>query len=292
VAAKALTAAIRERQLFPPKAVAPCVTVERMTQSPPDPPAKPRDYKDYVTDTNLATVYAAYQDKYAENPRESDKRSAQLVLQSLRTMQPLGHRPRILDIGCSTGNFLRHLKRLNINADLIGGDLMEPHLDLCRKNPALAGVSFEVMDVFKIPTDQPFDIITANAVNVYFAPDLYGQALLSIAHALRPGGYFIAYEWVHQAPADTRITETSEWQPNGLTFWFRSRAATSLKLEEAGFDRIDIQPFEIPVDLPEPIPGSFEDRNLVTYTIKTSRGRLMMRGGLNQPWAHIVARKG
>ena len=103
-------------------------------------------------------------------------------------MQPLDHRPRILDIGCSTGNFLRHLKRLNINADLIGGDLMEPHLELCRTNPALAGVSFEVMDVFKIPTDQPFDIITANAVNVYFAPELYGQALQSIAGALRPGG--------------------------------------------------------------------------------------------------------
>jgi hypothetical protein len=69
-----------------------------MTQSPPDPPARPRDCKDYVTDT-------------------------------------------------------RHLKRLNLNPDRIGGNLMEPHLDLCRRNPALAGISFEVMDAFKIPTD-------------------------------------------------------------------------------------------------------------------------------------------
>jgi 2-polyprenyl-3-methyl-5-hydroxy-6-metoxy-1,4-benzoquinol methylase len=97
---------------------------------------QPRDYKDYVTDEAFAASYAEYQGKYAENPRESDKRTAQLVL-------PVDHRPRILDIGCSTGNFLRHLKRLNINADLIGGDLMESHLDLCRENPALAGVSFQ-----------------------------------------------------------------------------------------------------------------------------------------------------
>jgi SAM-dependent methyltransferase len=164
-------------------------------------------------------------------------------------------------------------------------------VDLCRKNLALSGVSFEVMDVFKIPADQPFDIITANAVNVYFAPDLYGAALRSISRALRPGGFFIAYEWVHYDLADRQITETSEWHPNGLTFWFRSHAVTSLKLEEAGFDQVSIEPFQMPIDLPEPIPGSIEARTLVTYTIKTNRGRLLMRGALNQPWAHIVARR-
>lgn len=264
-----------------------------MSQSPLDPPLKPRDYKNYVSDTKLAAVYANYQDKYAENPRESDKRSAQFVLQSLRAMQPMDRRPRILDIGCSTGNFLRHLKRLNINADLIGGDLMEPHIDLCRKNSALSGMVFDVMDVFDIPAAEPFDIITANAVNVYFAPDLYGAALRSIARALRPGGFFVAYEWVHYDLADRQITETSEWHPNGLTFWFRSHALVSVKLEEAGFDHIDIQSFQMPIDLPEPIPGSEEARTLVSHTVKTDRGqRLLMRGSLNQPWAHIWARKG
>jgi SAM-dependent methyltransferase len=251
----------------------------------------PRDHKDYVTDPKLAAVYADYQAKYAENPRESDKRTAQLVLQSLRAMQPLDRRPRILDIGCSTGNFLRHLKRLNINADLIGGDLMESHLAACRGNPALAGVAFETMDILALTADS-LDIITANAVNQLFAPDLYAKALQSIARALRPGGYFIAYELVHDDPVDRKITEISEWNPDGLTFWFRSREGTTRALETAGFDRIAIEPFQIPIDLPEPVPGSFEERNLVTYTVKTEHGRLMMRGGLVQPWAHIVARKG
>lgn len=253
---------------------------------------EPRDHKDYVTDPKLAAVYADYQAKYAENPRECDKRTAQIVLQRLTAMQPLDHRPRILDIGCSTGNFLRHLKRLNINADLIGGDLMEPHLEVCRNTPALAGISFQTVDVFDIPATEPFDIITANAVNQLFAPDLYGQALKSICRALRPGGHFIAYELIHDDPVDRKIVETSEWNPDGLTFWFRSREGTERALEAAGFDRFAIEPFQIPIDLPEPASGSFEERNLVTYTIKTEHGRLMMRGGLVQPWVHIVARRG
>ena len=47
----------------------------------------------------------------------------------------------------------------------------------------------------------------------------------------------------------------------------------------------------MPIDLPEPIPGSIEARTLVSYTINSDRGRLLMRGQINQPWVHIVARK-
>ena len=92
-----------------------------------DPPgsAQPRDHRDYVSDPQFAAEYAAYQARYADNPKECDKRTAQLVLQSLQSTQPSSSRPRILDIGCSTGNFLQHLKRLNVNANLIGGDLMK-----------------------------------------------------------------------------------------------------------------------------------------------------------------------
>lgn len=263
-----------------------------MSQNPTS-PFHPRAYKDHVTDDPaLADAYAEYQAKYAEQPRESDKRTAQMVLQSLSAMQPLDHRPRILDIGCSTGNFLRHLKRLNIEADLAGGDLRAPHIDRCRQDPALAGISFDVMDVTDLPADRPFDIITANAVNVFFDNDRYGFAMQSIARALRPGGYFIGFEWTHRDAVDLQINEKSEWFPGGVEFWFRSAGATTRALKEAGFDAVAIEPFDIPIDLPKPIPGSFEDRNLVTYTIRTDAGRMQMRGSINQPWAHIVARKG
>jgi SAM-dependent methyltransferase len=88
------------------------------------------DYRRYVKKTEWAAKYSAYQKKYAVEPRESDKKSARLVVSALHQMQ-LSWKPRILDIGCSTGNFLAHLQRLcreaDISTELIGGELIVPH---------------------------------------------------------------------------------------------------------------------------------------------------------------------
>jgi hypothetical protein len=148
------------------------------------------------------------------------------------------------------------------------------------------------MDVLDLPVDRPFDIITANAVNQMFELHEYKQAMKSIAGALMPGGYFVGYEFVQNDLAERKIVETSKWHPDGLAIWFRSHAFVTLALREAGFYFADIIPFEIGIDLPKPAPGSIEAQTLVSYTIKTDSGnRLLMRGTLNQPWAHIGARK-
>lgn len=252
-----------------------------------------RDYRTYVKDTRLAKLYGDYQKKYATEPRESDKMSARLVMAALREMQPLDRRPRLLDIGCSTGNFLLHLKRILPGIDLTGGDLMQPVIDGCRANPDLEGIRFEIMDVFNIPDAEPFDVITANAVNVYFEPDEYERALVSIRNALRPGGAFIAYEWVFPGDREQRIVETSEWHPDGLKFWFRSEDFMRGVFDRAGFADLDIRPFEIPIDLPKP-ESTGTDMDLVTYTTRdpATNRRLMWRGALYQPWCHVVARNG
>jgi SAM-dependent methyltransferase len=251
-----------------------------------------RDYKRYVSDPDWARTYSAYQKKYQVNPRESDKKSARLVMAALRDMPELRRPARILDIGCSTGNFLRHLRELVPDAELVGGDLMAPVVEECRNNPGLAGIAVQVMDVFNIPPSPPFDVIVANAVNVYFEPDEYRQALSSISRALRPGGVFVAYEWVFEDQRERRIVEKSDGHPEGLKFWFRSDGFVRSALAATGFDDVDIQTFDIPIDLPKPQPTG-TDADLMTYTVRdavTGR-RLMYRGDLFQPWAHIVARK-
>jgi hypothetical protein len=77
-----------------------------------------------------------------------------------------------------------------------------------------------------------------------------------------------------------------------LKFWFRSEDAVNRAFASAGFDDVRVEPFDIPIDLPKPqITGT--DADLMTYTVRdavTGR-RLMYRGDLFQPWAHIVARK-
>lgn len=262
-------------------------------RAPADTAKGPRDYRDYVSDSELASEYAAYQAKYADNPKECDKRTAQLVLEGLRTMQPLGRPPRILDIGCSTGNFVRLLRQLLPEAELVGGDLMVPVIEQCRRDPSLQGIGFEVMDIFDIPSARPFDVIVANAVSVYFEPDEYRRSLDSIGRALRPGGYFFAYEWVCPGSEQRRITEQSAWHPNGLTFWFRSDTFVCGALSDAGFSDCATELFDMPIDLPKPAPGSRAEATLETYTIKQqgSDRRMMFRGTLYQPWAHIRARK-
>lgn len=207
-------------------------------------------------------------------------------------MQPLNRKPRVLDIGCSTGNLLVYLKNLIPNIELFGGDLMKPVIEECKNDPSLSGIDFSVMDVFNIPTKNRYDIIIANAVNVYFEPDEYKEALLSIGNALNSGGWFIAYEWVFPGDREQKIIETSTGHKEGLKFHFRSEDYVKKVTSEAGFTSTDVIPFDIPIDLPKPkITGNDED--LITYTVKdpqTNR-RLMFRGSLYQPWAHIVTQK-
>lgn len=251
-----------------------------------------RDYKTYVTDPKWAVTYSDYQKRYAITPRESDKVSAKFVRRALDMKRPLPWQPRILDIGCSTGNFLRHLKRIVPGAALYGGDLMAPVIEECRADPTLAGMTFDIMDVFDIPNRIGYDTIIANAVNVYFEPDEYLRALRSIAAALRHDGTYIAYEWVFPRDKEQRHVEVSQGHPEGLKFWFRAENTVRYLMLEAGFTDIEIIPFDIPIDMPKPIQNG-TDADLATYTVidPVTHRRLMYRGDLYQPWAHIVARK-
>jgi SAM-dependent methyltransferase len=198
---------------------------------------------------------------------------------------------RVLDMGCSTGNFLRHVRQLMPDATLLGGDLMPSAVEQCRNDPALAGIDFEVMDIFAIPTGAPFDAIVVNAVTYLFDDEEVARAYRSLADALKPGGTYIGYEFVHPGDYQQTVVQTTYWNPVGLRLILRSENTTRRLLKQAGFEKIDIHPFEIPIDLPEPVRDGTEG-DFITYTKRdpvTGR-RVMFRGDLYQPWAHIVAR--
>lgn len=231
------------------------------------------------------------QSRYADTPKESDKKSARLAIVGLRQMR-LERRPRILEIGCSAACFLMHLRTILPDAELVGGDIMPESISACRANPRLAGIRFEVMDVFEL---QPaYDVIVANAVNVYFDQAEYERALRGIGNALVPGGWYVAYEWAFLGERQQLVEEKTPSHPYGIKFWYRSEANIRKALLGAGFNEIEVIPFDIPIDIPpiaNPRPGS--DDELVTHTRMdpvTGR-RLMYRGELYQPWCHIVARK-
>ena len=169
---------------------------------------------------------------------------------------------------------------------------MAPIVEECRNNPDLAGIAFETMDIFDIPAEVPFDVIVANAVTYLFEPEEFEWVSASFAKALSPGGAYVGYELVFPGGREKRVIEKSQAHPEGLKMILRAEDFVGSSFVAAGFDDVDIQPFDIPIDLPKPEPTG-TDADLVTYTVRdaVTNRRLMYRGDLFQPWAHIVAHK-
>lgn len=244
-------------------------------------------YHDYVSDEKFLAEYNAYQARYAGTVRESDKVIISLVKDLVTKAD--GRTLKVLDIGCSTGNLLLHLKRMVPDAEYVGGDLAKSSLDECRKNPDLAGIEFEEMDILNLGAREEYDIVIANAVAVYFTWPEYEQALASVSAVLKPDGSYIAFEWLHPfTNQDLAIYETTLGHPEGIRICFRPIPKVMRKLEAVGLKDNGFMPFELPIDLP--MPGY--DEEVVTYTVNGQAGnRMMFRGALFQPWCHMIARK-
>lgn len=238
-------------------------------------------YLDYVADTTFTEGYREYQRRYAERPRESDRVLVEMIDRETRD------RPgaEVLDLGCSTGNLLRHVRTVRPDLRLTGGDLIAGHLEECRADPGLAGITFAEIDALAIGRTAAWDLIVMNAVLYLFTPDQFARALSSVARALRPGGALLVFDLFHPFGQELTITEASETHPEGLTLHFRSYAGVEAAARRAGFGRPRITPFRIPIDLPRPD----DDDQIISYTVPAADGeRLLFRGTLHQPWCHTV----
>jgi SAM-dependent methyltransferase len=246
--------------------------------------AAKKGYQEYVVDEALLGQYEAYQQRYRDSIRESDK-----VLISLVGQAAGGNMASLLDVGCSTGNLLRHVKRLLPALRLTGADLSQSAIAKCSTDPELSGITFIQHDMLKVDTAGRFDIVTANAVGQGLGWPEYRLAMASIHAALQPGGTYIAFEWLHPfAVQDLAIVETNQWNPEGLQLYARPMPKVEALLRKVGFASVEFRPFELPIDLP--CPGY--DADVVTYTRKDENGRRMaFRGAFLQPWCHMIARK-
>lgn len=244
-------------------------------------------YQQYVRDEQFLKDYNEYQAHYASRMRESDRVLLDLVKPLVESHESDGGRLRLLDIGCSTGNLLLHIKRAFPGVALTGGDLAESSLAQCRSNPELAGVEFSVLDVTDLPAGAGFDVITVNAVLYMMTDEQFSRALRSLARALRAGGSIIVFDFFHPFEQDLSIMEISRSHPGGLRLRFRRMTDVAERLHAAGFEAPAFHPFILPIDLPR----HADDSQLITYTVPTADGRrLPFRGTLFQPWCYLIAR--
>jgi SAM-dependent methyltransferase len=231
--------------------------------------------------------YLKYQERYAQEPKESDKIFLALVRELAAQAAP-AKSLRLLDIGCSTGNLLRHLKRAMPGICLAGGELFPEIVEHCRNDPELKDVAFDVMDVRDLPTHARYDVVVASALLFRFSPQQFKACCAGIARLLDAGGSLLALDWYHPFYQDLTTLEQSHDYPEGLTLHFRSYETTERLLKDAGFAEIRFRPFDLPIDLPRPP----DPADLSTYTRREEGGaRIQFRGAIYQPWCHMIAHK-
>jgi SAM-dependent methyltransferase len=247
-------------------------------------------YRDYVEDDSHMKYYREYQERYARTIRESDRKLLALV--SSEVSRPTV--TSLLDMGCSTGNLLLHLKAAAPRLRLHGADIVSSIIDDNRKNPALSGVEFHQLDMLQIgAAGEPghpglHDIVVCNASLMFFDGREFEMAVEKISGLTRAGGAVIMFDLFHPFDSELMVVETSRTHPAGLRFFQRGYPAVQKALAAAGLIKEKLEPWHMPFDLPRPS----DPADLTSYTVRTDAGeRLAFRGPLFQSWSHLVARK-
>ncbi|MGB6345821.1 MAG: methyltransferase domain-containing protein [Methyloceanibacter sp.] len=132
---------------------------------------------------NFGAKAASYDD-HADLQRTVAARLARL-LPPLRS-------PRVLELGCGTGVFSRHLAERYPDGELILTDLAPAMVEQCRRNLGSvtnAGTGFEVMDAARPSVRGPYDLI-ATSMTLHWLAD--PEAVLArLGRLLAPGGALI-----------------------------------------------------------------------------------------------------
>jgi SAM-dependent methyltransferase len=237
-------------------------------------------YSSYSTDERHMARYRDYQARYASRVRESDR----VLIEWLREALPSANAD-LLDVGCSTGNLLVHLRHELPELRLSGIDLSAETIEANATNRDLSEIRFETADIVRAGIDGAFDVITCNAIFFALDDEELGAALRNLRQALRPGGQLFAFDWFHEHDdQQLTIVERSREFPAGLRITARPENQMRALMESTGFESVEFRPFTMPFDLPRP-----EDPSDVTsYTVAAAdSGRLTFRGALFQPWSHM-----
>jgi malonyl-CoA O-methyltransferase len=114
------------------------------------------------------------------------------VADRLAALLPPLAAPRVLELGCGTGLFSRHLLARYPDGDFLLTDLAPSMLEQCRRNLAPEPeqrVSFDVMDAARPSTDGRFDLIAASMTLHWLADP--ATTVEALRGRLAPGGMLL-----------------------------------------------------------------------------------------------------
>jgi len=159
---------------------------------------------------------------------------------------------RILDLGCGTGALTAEIAERGV--EVLGVDRSEEMISQARRKfPAL---KFEAVDARELRFNADFDAVFSNAV-LHWIPQAK-QVISGVAHALKPGGRFVAefggkgniqrlVEGFHRAFSALGMRE-----PDGVSPWFYPSVGEYADLlERQGLEVREASLFDRPTTLEE-----------------------------------------
>lgn len=145
------------------------------------------------TDSHLATYDDAAQwyDR-VWGPRRDHRADSSAIAHIARQRNP--HSRSLLDVGCATGEHLRHLTR---TFDAVGVDVSPGLLQIARSKLGERAALYEA-DMFHLDLDERFDVVTCLWGTIAYAttPAALRVVAGNIAHHLTSGGLAIIEPWL------------------------------------------------------------------------------------------------
>ncbi len=173
----------------------------------------------------------------------------------------IGRADRVLDVGCGTGGPTRDVARVAVDGEVTGIDLSTRMLELARQRSAEEGldnVAFVRGDAQVFPFEPAaLDVAMSSFGGMFFSDPV--AAFTNIGGGLRPGGRLALLAW--------RALQENEWllslrgalavgrdlpmpPPDAPTpFALADPERVRAILESAGFQDVDLEPIDEPVDL-------------------------------------------
>jgi ubiquinone/menaquinone biosynthesis C-methylase UbiE len=106
------------------------------------------------------------------------------------------HPHKVLEVGCGTGIFTRHVADALGSSEVTGLDMDASRLAFAREHNGAPNVRYEQGDLLALPFDSNgFDLVFCRFVLVHVQDPT--QALSEMKRVTRPGGRVVAYDMVH-----------------------------------------------------------------------------------------------
>jgi ubiquinone/menaquinone biosynthesis C-methylase UbiE len=168
--------------------------------------------------------------------------------------------PRILDAGCGTGEGSSRLAELFPRAQVLGVDIIDPHLELARERYAKFAprLKFEHQSIYELQAaDRSFDLTVCRHV-LHSIPHAE-KVIAELARVTRRGGYLHLipedYDMLHfeRAAIDPRdfwhVAPASFGERTGTDLFIGRHAfaiLTALKMEEIRVDYVIVDTLRVP----------------------------------------------